>query len=61
MLACYFGVCGDDTGRSILSKVMDDTIPGDIQPYFIHFLLEAVFRLGLRDEYTLRILDKWKE
>ena len=60
VLACYFGVCDDDTGRSILAKVMDDTIPGDIQPYFIHFLLEAVFRLGLRDEYTLRILDKWK-
>ncbi|MBQ9507011.1 MAG: hypothetical protein IJR51_07620, partial [Clostridia bacterium] len=25
-----------------------------------HFLLDAVYRRGLREEYTLRLLDRWK-
>ena len=61
ILAAYFGVCDDDTGRRIVDKIMDGTIEGDCQPYFLHYLLEAVFRLGLRERYTLEILEKWKE
>ena len=60
ILAAYFGVCGDDTARRLLDAIMDETIPGDVQPYFMHYLLEAVFRLGLREKYTLKILDRWK-
>ena len=60
ILAAYFGVCGDDTAREILGKVMQGEIEGDVQPYFLHYLLEAVFRLGLRDRYTLSILERWK-
>ena len=31
-----------------------------MQPYFCHFLLEAVFRNGLREEFTLPLLEQWK-
>ncbi len=61
ILAAYFGVCDESTGRSLIHKIMADNIEGDCQPYFLHYLLEAVYRLGLRKEYTLKILDKWKE
>lgn len=61
ILCACFGVCDDETGRSILRKVVSDKIWGACQPYFKHFLLEAVFRLGLQDECTLDILEDWKQ
>jgi len=60
ILACWAGVCDDETGRAIIDKIMRDEISGDCQPYFLHYLLEAVYRLGLREQYTLTILEKWK-
>jgi len=60
ILAAYVGVCDDDTGRSLIRKIMENQIGGDCQPYFMHFLLEAVYRLGLREEYTLPICARWK-
>ncbi len=61
ILAACFGVCDDDTGRRLVDWIMSEKIPGDYQPYFMHYLLEAVFRLGLRDKYTLQICERWKE
>ena len=60
ILAAFFGVCDDDTGRMLLRKVMADEIVGDCQPYFLHYLLDAVYRLGLREQYTRQICDRWK-
>ena len=59
ILAAYFGICDDDTAKELIRKVMADEIEGDCQPYFLHYLLEAVFRLGLRDEYTLDLVSRW--
>jgi hypothetical protein len=60
VLAAYFGVCDDETAKELIRKVMTDEIEGDCQPYFLHYLLEAVYRLGLRDKYTLEIINRWK-
>jgi len=40
--------------------VISDESLGRPQTYFAHFLLEAVYRHGLRDELTLQILEDWK-
>ena len=61
ILAAYFGVCNDDLGRELLTKVMDNEIEGDCQPYFLHYLLEAIYRLGMRENYTLHVISKWKK
>jgi len=61
ILAAYFGVCDDNTGRILIDKIMSNEISGDCQPYFMHFLLEAVYRLGLREKLTLQICNLWKE
>jgi len=61
ILAAYFGVCDDSVGKNLVDKIMTDEIGGDCQPYFMHYLLEAVYRLGLRERYTLRICERWKE
>ncbi len=60
ILAAYFGICDKDMCRNLLERIMSDEIEGEYQAYFAHFLLEAVYRNGLRDEYTLRIMEKWK-
>ncbi len=61
VLAAYFGVCDDETSKGLIYKIMNDEIEGECQPYFLHYLLEAVYRLGLRDEYTLSIINRWIE
>ena len=59
ILAAYFGVC--ENAADILEKVMTDECPGEYQPYFAHFLLEAIYRNGLREAYTLQVLERWKK
>lgn len=60
ILACCYGVADGDTARSILSKVMRDEWPCSYQPYFAHFMFEAIYKAGLRDEFTLELLERWK-
>jgi len=60
ILAAYFGVCDDELAKTLVHKILTDKIEGDCQPYFLHFLLEAVYRLGLREQYTRPIIEQWK-
>lgn len=60
ILAAYFGICDDTTAKTLIGKVMRDEIEGNYQPYFAHYLLEAIYRYGLRETYTLAEIDKWK-
>ncbi len=59
-LAAYFGIFDREASAGLIDKVMNDSSLGVTQPYFNHFLLEAVYRCGLRDKYTLKILNEWK-
>lgn len=59
ILAAYFGVCGEETAKDLIHRIMSDEIEGEYQAYFAHYLLEAVYRNGLRDEYTMQIIKKW--
>lgn len=61
ILACYVGLCDKDEAVNLLDRIMNDEIEGEYQPYFAHYLLEAVYRNGLRDKYTLQIIEKWKQ
>ncbi len=61
ILAAYFGVCDSDLAKVLIDKIVTDECPGDYQPYFAHYLLEAIFDNGLRDKYTLKVLEKWRE
>ncbi len=61
ILAACFGVCDLPRARDILRQVMEDDSLGDYQPYFAHFLLEAIVRCGLRESYTMPVLERWKQ
>lgn len=61
ILAACFGFFDKETSAALLERIMEDDTLGEVQPYFAHFLLEAVYRCGLREKYTRRILELWKE
>ena len=61
ILAAYVCVCDRETARMLIDKVMNDDINGDVQPYFMHYLLEAIYTHGLREKYTLEVVERWRE
>ena len=60
IMAAYTGICDEDTARMLIEKVMTESIEGNVQPYFLHYLLEAIYDHGLREKYTLSVIDRWK-
>ena len=60
ILAAYFGFFEKDRCAALLERILVDDSFGVVQPYFAHFLLEAVYRNGLREKYTRQILEQWK-
>ncbi|MBE7042102.1 MAG: hypothetical protein E7399_01215 [Ruminococcaceae bacterium] len=60
ILAACFGVCDQTTAQELIRKIMTGECEGEYQPYFAHYLLEAIERNGLRDGYTVAVLERWK-
>ncbi len=58
-LSVCVGVCDEKTAKNIIDAIMNDDIKGDCQPYFMHFLLQGIYRYSLRDKYVLKIIEKW--
>lgn len=51
----------DDNGRELMDRVMHDDTLIDVQPYFMHFVLEAIYHTGLFEKYGIREIYRWKE
>ena len=60
ILAAYFGFFDKEACGALLRRILENDSLGEVQPYFQHFLLDAVYRNGLREEYTLKLLSQWK-
>ncbi len=60
ILAAYFGFFSKEECRKLLRRIIPDKTMPNPQPYFCHFLLEAIYRNDLREEFTLDILEQWK-
>lgn len=58
-MAAAFGLADDELAVELVDKIMSDEIEGEYQPYFAHYLFEAIYRLGLRDRYTVKLLEQW--
>ena len=61
ILAAYFGIFDKEENQKLLEKVVQDDTLGEVQPYFMHFYLDAIYRNGLRDKYTLSLVEQWKK
>lgn len=56
ILAVLYDLCEDKT--EIIEKIRMDETP--IQPYFMHFYLEAIYQAGLFGKYGIAEMYKWK-
>ncbi len=61
ILACYFGILEKNECAKLLDKIYNDSSLGEVQPYFIHFWLEAILRNSVSYKYTLPLLELWKD
>lgn len=61
ILVCAYGLTDDNSARNILRRIIFDGTMQDIQPYFAHYLLKAIRRLGLFGEYGMKIISRWKK
>lgn len=57
-LAVLCGLADDEDAAAILQRTLESDMQ-EVQPYFMHFVLEAVHRCGLFQKYGLEILRKW--
>ena len=59
IMAAYTSICDTDTAKVLIEKIMSEEIEGDVQPYFLHYLLEAIYTHGLREKYTRPVVERW--
>ncbi len=59
ILAAYVGILPPGPCRALLNRISDAEALGEVQPYFMHFWLEAVQRCGMCGQYTLSLLHQW--
>ncbi len=59
VLAVQYGIVEGERAKGLLKRVLESGMP-QVQPYFMHFVLEAVDKVGLFGEYGMKILDMWK-
>ena len=60
ILCTCFGICEGEKAQKVIDKIMTEEFISDCQPYFKHFLFEAIYKNGLRDKYTLKLAEEWK-
>lgn len=59
ILAVLYDIAPKDLQEDIAVKVMTDPELGPIQPYFMHFMIDMVWKTGLFEEYGLELIHKW--
>ena len=59
-LAVLYGLCREEDAVRIIRRVIEDKTLITVQPYFMHFVLEAVWKTGLFGEYGLDQIRRWK-
>jgi len=60
ILSVLSGVCPKEKREAMLYRMIHDESLTPIQPYFAHFLLEAVVQEGLFEKFGMEILSRWK-
>lgn len=60
-LAVLYGLCPPELSVPIMETVVKSRGLTDVQPYFMHFVLDAVCKAGLFGKYGLRLIRQWKK
>lgn len=59
-MAVLCGLCTGERAQRIMQRVMEDETLIDFQPYFAHYVLDALWKTGLFKRYGLELLNRWK-
>ncbi len=59
-LAVLYGLCPKSEEKRIMTAVLEDKSLITIQPYFMHFVLEAVYSAGLFEEYGINQILRYE-
>ena len=59
ILAVYAGLCEGEQERDIMEKIITSRDMPPVQPYFMHFELEALYKCGLFEKYGISEIHKW--
>lgn len=59
ILVSLYGLADDELAKDILERIIFDDSLTDIQPYFMHYLLNAVRKYDLFDKYGMKLLERW--
>ncbi len=59
ILASLFGLADEELAKDILERIIFDDELQDIQPYFMHYMLNAVRKYDLFDKYGMKLLERW--
>lgn len=59
VLATAYGLANKKTSKQILSKIFGELKDLEIQPYFQHYLFEAIHRNGLDNKYAMKVVKEW--
>ena len=59
-LAVLFGIAPREKAKGLLEYVLTDLSKFEMQPYFYHFLLEAIYKEGLFEKYGLDLIRKYE-
>ena len=59
-LAVAYQLAPPEWAESIIQRMMKDDALPVVQPYFMHFVFEAIHQAGLFKEYGFRELRRWK-
>lgn len=59
ILCVLSGLCEGQTAVDIIERVMNEEFITDLQPYFMHYLFEALKKTGLYEKYAMKELRRW--
>ena len=59
-LAVLYNLCPEALEKDVMTKVMEDETLITVQPYFMHFVLDAVYKSGLFEKYGMKTIDRWR-
>lgn len=58
-LAVLYDIAPEDRQKDLMVRVMEDASLSQAQPYFMHFVFDALAKTGLFEKYGLEQLRRW--
>lgn len=60
VLSVLYGLCDPFDRQALLVRTLEDDTLTPVQPYFMHFVLDAVYEAGLWSRYGIKLIRRWE-